>query len=180
MKNIILFSLLCITSLSCHKEKLGIYEAGAMTYGKAEAKINGKCWEASAIGEKNESLSNPYFGIIAGTNTEEGFQREGLYISEIPLQIGHFPVEKNVLPPANNYVGASFYVNKDDGDILEAYYELDDSEEDNSVTVDELDLEANIVKGTFDLTFLLKDGYSDKYPKKVKLKNGVFEVKLVE
>lgn len=180
MKNIILFSILCLTSLSCHKEKLGIYEAGAMTYGKVEAKINGKCWEASAIGIMYEDLPDQYFGLQSDTYNEEGYRREGLYITEIPLAIGHYPVEKNVLPPVNNYVGASFYVNQDDGDILEAYYELDESVEDNSVTVDELDLEANIVKGTFDLTFLLKDGYSDKYPKKVKLKNGTFEVKLIE
>lgn len=89
MKNIFYTAIVLVLLLGCEKESLEIqvYYPGSMTYGKATAMKGNKLWVASGIAKYNSERPSEYFAINFGTFSEEGFFRESIYFTSIPIRL---------------------------------------------------------------------------------------------
>ena len=76
--------------VACKKEdNVSIFFPGEMTYGKMEAKKNGKEWIASSAAHNYDTIPS-LFGLGASTFSEDGFLREDLIFNKIPKEKGKY------------------------------------------------------------------------------------------
>jgi hypothetical protein len=114
MKQVIVFFIVSLLAVSCHKDQgsefvIPIYTPGPRDTGWGKAKRDGHNWEATAFARKHQDGKN-YIGIDLWTFSEEGFNREMLYLNEIPLSPGKYDIQGKPGETYDGFVG-SFYTN---------------------------------------------------------------------
>lgn len=180
-----LLSVICLFIIllqSCDKsEAIQIWEAGNQEFGWAEGSKNGAEWEASGIwthllAPNLLELDSSSFVIILTTKTSWGANREFISIKSFywdEVEEGTYDVFSSE-NQTSNIIEAGYSLAQDDGDVLWAIYDLDESEH-NFITIDYLDRENRIVGGTFQLHFNQKTEV-EELPDKVRFSEGKFEV----
>ena len=110
------------------------------------------------------------------------FKRQKLLLSEIPLsQIGTYIISGGTWDLNDGMVGARFFTSTDDGDVAEDSYIVDETATDNVLTVTEVDIEEQVYKGTFTVSFEISTEGGKRNPNnpdKLKIKDGEFMVKI--
>ena len=158
-----------------------IYEAGPMTYGSVTAKKNGVDFSASAIAFIN--TQPPYdVGFKFGTESVNGFRRESVRLNDIKYEAKTYAIgpydERD-----DGVVGPAYATLTDDGDVQEDVYRWDETATDNFLTVSEIDTVANIMKGTFTITFVIdpdREKRNPANPDKVVFSDAEFEASFFE
>lgn len=146
MKTKLLLTLTLLVFLACKKESIPIYYPGEMEFGKMTAKKEGKDWIASGAARRhNNDPNSTFFCVRAGTYSEEGFSREDLSFCEIPFIVGKYKVSGLTTDMDDGFVGSSYGTSRDDGDVAEDNYIVDETADDNYIEVTYLDTIANLV-----------------------------------
>jgi len=169
-------------SNGCKKDdNVPIFSPGKMTYGRMEAKKNGKNWIASSAAYNYDTIPS-LFGLSASTFSTDGFLREDLVFNKIPKSTGKYVVSG----PNNNvfdgFIGSSYHTAEDDG-ASEDRWNVDEEATDNYIEVTFIDTVANKVQGTFTVSFnIATDGgkRNPANPDNVKFSKGTFEVEFIE
>ena len=150
-----------------------IYEPGNQKFGWATGKKDGKMWESSGFWRYHQNDST-FWGIDFYTYSPFGEQREHYALNEIPLSKGTFPIKGKINDLGDGFVGGSFGLWGDDGDVLLGFMNLDD-EEDSYLNISELDTLTKTIKGFFEIHFISEDESL-----KIEIIDGEFEVRLYE
>ncbi len=177
----IIFLFLC----SCKKEDANvieidnspIYEPGSMEYGWTTAKKNGKDFKASTLALKYKNY-NKKFGILFGTYTIDGAQRDFAILNSIKYEVGKYQVTLSDNLDTNK-VNMSYYTHAYDGDITEDKYIIDEGAN-NYIIITEIDTIKNSVKGEFLLNLLIAPDQPKNNPlnpNKLKFTEGKFETR---
>ena len=131
-----------------------------------EGDLNGKAWQNTnfRIGYSGKCTTNIHLGIWV--NSGDGFLRESLYVSKIPLREGVFEIIAHEYSNNNcfndpvtypNAVDGTYDTAQDDGHIgKDTYIIFGNLKEKNKLTITKLDLTNKYIEGEFDATFLLK------------------------
>jgi hypothetical protein len=185
MRITIFFLLIGILSFSCSKKEgevvpdipTTIFEKGEQNNGWVTAQKNGLDYNASPFGGQQWGHDDFLF-IYFDTYSEEGFLRGQLFFSQIPYKLGKMTVKG---PPANNFngnVGTGYYGVIGHGDEHDTTYNIDESA-DNTFEITYIDTVEQIIRGTFDVTYIIDEKYTPSVdPPKIHFSGGEFEVKL--
>jgi hypothetical protein len=127
------------------------------------ASFNGKPWENSKLRLSYETHTcSKSLGLNITVSNAQGFERESLYITKIPLAVGEFSIKKytynNVgcLPDSPD-VYSTYNTSQDDGDVGKDNYDiLESSKEINKLVINKYDGKSKYISGEFSATFLLK------------------------
>ncbi|MBI1226900.1 MAG: hypothetical protein GC192_16835 [Bacteroidetes bacterium] len=175
---ITVFVISCI-SIGCKKEeKVPIFHPGDMTYGRMDAKKNGKNWIASSSAQNYDNIHS-LFALDAVTYSEEGFLREELFLNKIPKKVGKYVVSGPYNDIIDDFIGSAYHTLEDDGDVLEDTWDVDETAADNYLEITFIDTIENIVKGNMTVSFKIStDGgkRNADNPDKVKFSKGAFDV----
>jgi hypothetical protein len=183
MKQIIMFFILSLLAIRCHKDQeseyaIPIYTPGPQDTGWGNAKRDGQNWEATAFARRNQDGTN-YIGIDLWTFSEEGFIRETLSLNEIPLTPGKYTILGNIANTYDGFVGGFYSIAQDDGDVAGPPYDHDDSDI-GTLELTMVDTVSNIVAGKFDRIVFKNRKKNSFFPQKVVFENGNFEMKIVQ
>ncbi len=182
--NLSLFSIILFFT-SCTREPLGIGEViepqvnpeglypGKQLYGWAKGTKNDYTWEASSYFSFHVDGKN-FIGMSFNTYSIEGYLRESFGFDEIPFDsIGVRRIKRGPSRYYDGACGSSYARLESDGDLLTAFYDLDESASDNIIEITRIDVNSRIVEGNFSATFLL-EGYNPYYPKVARFENVKF------
>jgi hypothetical protein len=158
MKKITILSMYFLF-LGCRSEEIDPYTNGIVT----GASFNGRPWENTklrSVYEKHTCSKSLGLGITV--SNAQGFERESLLITKIPLVEGEFSIKKytynniGCLPDSPDVY--SFYgTSQDDGDVGKDDYDiLESSKEINKLVINKYDGKNKYISGEFSATFLLK------------------------
>ncbi len=176
--SIFAFLSLVLLFFSCKKdEPVIIYEAGDQQFGWAKGTKGGQEWEASGFAQyhQNDSL---FIGLTFRTFTAWGALREDLGTNELLLKPGHYEVKYGIRDLGDGYVGGSAGMWGSDGDVLKAFYNVN-NDKDGFIQIESVDTIGGMItiSGEFELFYVRDDSYSDSsYPKRIEIKDGEFEV----
>ena len=181
MKTKLLLTLTLLAFLACKKESIPIYYPGDMPFGKMMGKKEGYDWVASSYAQQQDN-DPAYFGILASTCTIEGFLRETLGLNKIPMKTGSYKISGPYNNIFDGFVGSSYGTSRDDGDVAEDNYIVDETADDNYIEITYLDTIANLVKGKFTVTYVVTTEHAGNpnNPDKVKFSDGEFEVEFIK
>ena len=160
---------------SCKNDELvTIYQPGLQEHGWATGLREGLVWEASGFARKH--TENPQLiGIDFGTVSEEGALREVLSTNDIPLAVGHYEVKYGIRDLNDGYVGGNASIH--DADVIMALYSVNNDKK-GFIEITDIDTISNVVSGNFEL-FYTKNGGDSFYPSKLEIKDGEFEVEII-
>lgn len=185
MKNIIYFLTLLFLATACKKDKdpaggyqIPIYQPGDQKNGWGLGIRDGHEWEGSCLGIKYMERGTSYIGLVFHTITAEGDLRENLLFNEIPPIKGKYPIKMHLKYENDGFVGTSYGLAEDDGDVVGAVYQHDTTKVGylDVISVDTLSKE---VQGYVDVVaFSLQAPKNAPYPDKVTFKNLSFKVKI--
>jgi hypothetical protein len=174
--NFLILVLSILIIFSCKKDEdnsIIIYEPGDQEFGWATGTKEGKDWEASGFWRYHQSDST-YWGIDFTTYSSYETQRESFALNEIPFTTGTFQVKGGINDLGDGFVGGSFGMYADDGDVLIGFMKVND-DEDGYITISEIDTLTNTMKGFFEIYFI-----NENESLKIEIKNGEFEVRVYE
>jgi hypothetical protein len=145
--------------LGCQSGDIDPYTNGIVT----GASFNGKPWENTKLRSLYETHTcSKSLGLVITVFNAQGFKRESLYISKIPLDVGNFLIKKytynniGCLPDSPD-VYSTYGTSQDDGDVGKDRYDiLESSKEVNKLVISSYDEKNKYVSGEFSATFLLK------------------------
>ena len=148
----------------CKSGDVDPYTNGVVT----GALFNGKSWENTKLRSVYETHTcSKSIGLVITVSNAQGFKRESLYITKVPLNIGEFLIKKytynniGCLPDSPD-VYATYNTSQDDGDVGKDNYSiLESSKEINKLVISKYDGKSKYISGEFSATFLLnrnKDG----------------------
>ncbi|MFN0215658.1 MAG: hypothetical protein ACKVT2_15480, partial [Saprospiraceae bacterium] len=176
---------------ACNKDKqtakLEKTFPGPMDTGYLEAYRDGDFWQSTAEARYGQTahfgvLDSTHLGFICFTYSKEGFLREYLTLSEIPLQIGKYSIKRNYPISAgfDGFVGAHYSWGADDGDVFGADYYHDDEYTTGVFEVTFVDLVSKRIVGNFD-RLVFKNRYEAiNYPERVVFEHGKFDMIITE
>jgi len=143
---------------SCEKGSLlpiPIYEAGDQVYGFASGKKQTWDWEASGAGAKyTDDYGKTFWGVSMATYSKDGFIRESLRLDFIPFQKGEYDITHNF---KESLLSSTYGTFRDDGDVLEDFYLVDETALTNKAQITRIDTTTNIIEGLFTVTMKIKD-----------------------
>ncbi len=163
---IFIFSLLFI---SCSKEDKLICDSCYMNM-----YLNGISWQAdkfSAFLFKDGVVS-----LLGFSFDSFGQERESLSFGGIPLEAKKFSLFSGLESiRKDGEVGVFFSTNLSDGDVLGAVYELVNDEV-HELIINTLDLEENVIEGSFQLTLLKESDPRPalNFPDTIRITQGIF------
>lgn len=143
-------------------------------------------WEASSVAywhTSHPTASEEYIAIsMENYEATFGILRQLISFREIPKQsTGTYLVSEDIEDYDNGFVGASLTIFGDDGDVFEGRYEVNESAADNEIIISEIDIENNIYRGKFTVSFEKVWGNADLiHPSFVKIKDAEFWAKILE
>lgn len=150
--------------LGCQNKDIDPYTNGIVT----GALFNGKRWENTKLRSVYETHTcSKSLGLVITVSNAQGFKRESLYITKIPLSVGEFLIKKYIYNnigclPDSPDVYATYGTSQDDGDVgKDRYVILEGSKEINKLVISKYDGKSKYVSGEFSATFVLnrnKDG----------------------
>ncbi len=152
-----------------------------MTYGWATAKKSGVDFKGSGTALVHGDRPDEYFGIVVDTYVGiDSFylERENFIFNEIKYEAGEYTIAGKPNQLYDGFVGSSYFTLSDDGDVLEDVYILDESKT-NTLTIISVDTAANLVIGTFDVSYKIdpdRGKTNPNNPDKVRFSEGEFEV----
>lgn len=162
-----------LLTTSCNKkEDVIIYEAGNQEFGWATGKRACQDWEASGLWRYH--LNDSTFRVINFVTYSSGAERENFSLSEIPLSTGTYSVGGGSGDLGDGLVGGRLSLSADDGDVDAGFLNVND-EENSYITISEIDLSTNTIKGFFEVYFITESG-----DWKVEIEDGEFEVRPYE
>ena len=175
----IIYVVICtvLLAVSCKDDDMSypiqIYEPGPMTYGYAEMTKNGISMKATVAAENAKFLiGENLFTINFFTFNEFGFFKENIGFGAFPYEEGEYVF------PFNEFSAIElqgYSVISDDSELAEDGYDMDSTYR-NVVIIDELDTVANILKGTFDVRFIIEQPKTNPVnPDVVTFSNGRFD-----
>jgi len=159
------------------------------SWGYLTADMNGKDWSKTYENayqtvqgwHSDDNVADTYV-IMADLYNPYGARRQELYFQNIPLQKGRYTILKNI-PYENKYdrfVYGSLYTLVSDGDVSGDTYDVLDTEE-SFFQIDEIITKTREVKGTFQVTFVIrKPHYDTALPDTLRFVNGKFHTKIME
>ncbi len=158
MKKITILSMYLLF-LGCRSGDIDPYTNGIVT----GASFNGKPWENTKLRSLYETHTcSKSLGLVITVSNAQGFKRESLYISKIPLDVGTSLIKKynynniGCLPDSPD-VYATYGTSQDDGDVGKDRYDiLEDSKETNKLVISKYDGKNKYISGEFSATFLLR------------------------
>lgn len=176
------YILLGIFTFGCRKaepeRKIPIYFPGDMQYGKVTALRGEDQWVASARAGYNKE--NPdYFYFNSGTIDEYGLTSEVLDMEYIPLVLGKYLVKYKSDPNILDGIVTSAYAFGED-DITDGLYKPDTTASGNYIELTDYNDSTKIVKGRFDVHYIVADPVYDWGPERIHFSNGTFEIQLVQ
>lgn len=152
-----------------------IFQPGDQMNGWLKGKKNGLKFEASAHIQNHLDTAS-FFIIQFTTFSEEGFLRENIAFNKIPYRQQEYEVKGTVNLTYDGYVGTVYYRVNGDGHSSDGKYLMDESTQ-NTLTITEIDTVQNIVRGTFDVSYIrVEPDESDVYPLNIHFSEGEFEV----
>jgi hypothetical protein len=183
MKQVIVFFIVSLLAVSCHKDQgsefvIPIYTPGPRDTGWGKAKRDGHNWEATAFARKHQDGKN-YIGIDLWTFSEEGFNRETLSLNEIPLAVGKYVIKGNIANTYDGFIGGFYSIFQDDGDVAGPPFDHDDNDK-GILELTKVDTVNNIVTGKFDRVVFKNRKEHSFFPEKVIFENGSFEMKIIQ
>ena len=158
MKKIVIL-LTYLLFLGCQSRDIDPYTNGIVT----EASFNGKPWGNTKLRSVYETHTcSKSLGLVITVSNVQGFERESLHITKIPLSVGDFLIKRytynniGCLPDSPDVY--SFYgTSQDDGDVGKDDYDiLESSKEINKLVISKYDGKNKYISGEFSATFLLK------------------------
>lgn len=185
MKHTICLLLVIAVFAACKKEeesiKLEKTFPGAIDFGKAEAMRAGEPWQASAFANFHSDSS--HIKMLFQTFSKEGSEREAYSLNEIPLKVGKYIIKGSLSSGSygDGFVGSGYGWLEDDGDVLGALYDHDDSVP-GFLELTMVDTVAKKIAGKFDrMVFKMRvtpitSNAPNLYPQTVVFENGSFEV----
>lgn len=189
--NIFIISILIILQISCKKEtteiepEIEVFDAGFgkngfLTAEKSHTDNHSKTWKGSSDCIISEFNGEKYLSIVALTYTclenECFIVRESLGISQIPAKVGVYQVHS--YDENHPKKTCSLYARLiSDGCTLGASYMPDESKI-NTITIEEIDLVNKTVKGSFNVSYIIKEEIVKGYAQKVAFKNGHFNISI--
>lgn len=170
--------------LACHKEpqrELEIFLSGAQTYGfmKATKQADGNSaqWNASGAALRDDYIPG-LLNLTSSTEDEYQQRRESLYIGQIPMQPGKYNIQEGS-PSDSGFPESGYYRLISDGDVTGANYGVR-GKNDNWVEIIEVDTVTKIVKGRFNVHYIISDKHKDSgFPEKVDFEGGYFEMEII-
>lgn len=132
-------------------------------------------WTANcAAGKKEDKFG---IGFITYESEANLYARERLTIGNIPAHTGLYELE----PIELGLVGGSFSRWVADGDVLNASWNID-QEQNNTIEIIEINEEARIIRGKFDVHFIMtqQGSFGLVHSEKINFKNGSFVVRYTE
>lgn len=144
-------SLLAILLLACNRENTPVEQEeiigpGEQEFGWAKGFKDGEMWEASAQALLFDSCGC-MLEIFFTTYNQEGYLRESLDLSEVPLQLGSFDIKLGALVDGDSMVGASFSNSGSHGDVLVSFYDAFEDFPNSSIELITVDTVANVCEG---------------------------------
>lgn len=126
--------------------------------GKSNAIKNGISWNANCISGYSNQYPDELF-VTMRVYSKEGFLRESLHVGRIIPSIGKYTVERPIADSVNlvlNNNWSSFATLIDDGDVLDKYYNVVESDE-NFIDIKSIDYDNMTIIGTFNIAFVLSE-----------------------
>lgn len=184
MKNTIYLFLALLLASACKKDKasegldIPIYQSGSQEKGLAQGIRDGRKWDASGFGIKYIEGGMAYIGLVFNTFTEFGDLRENLLFNEVPPAKGKYPIKMHLKYENDGFVGTSYGLMEDDGDVAGALYQHDTTKI-GYLEVLSVDTVSKEVQGYIDVVaFSFQAPENAPYPEKVTFKNLSFKVKI--
>lgn len=144
--------------------------------GKITAELNGAPWNAVVYAVRNASA--PSLMTITCRNYHEDTRiDEQCVFNNIPITPGTYRIPTD--PPntgPNTFMRASFFMN--DYDVILAHYVVLDNDF-NTLEIISYDSISNEIRGTADFTFLVKTKDDVNKPDTIRLKNGIFNGRVI-
>jgi hypothetical protein len=163
--------------VSCKKDDMPIYDAGAMKHGSISACRNGDDWLAS--GSASFYANDNGLVIIRGDMYDIGGvgsnKTETFSISKVPLQKGKYQLSNGNLSEMKPEASISFL----DYDALFYTYTLDEDKV-SWVALTEIDTLNNHLKGCFEIYLTQISSSYENAPDKLCFKKGEFSVDIME
>ena len=182
MKKNIIWAVLILLAVGCQKDQSGfeipIYTPGPQDTGWGNAKRDGQKWEATTFATKHQDKPD-YLGIYFWTSSEEGFNREVLLLNEIPILLGKYQIKGRLNETYDGFVGATYGIAQDDGDVAGPTYDPVDGET-GTLELTKIDTINNIVAGKFDRIAFKNRNENSFFPQTVVFENGHFEMEIVQ
>lgn len=191
-----IFALLAIISImpACQKEKatdpeppvppdtntvyVPIFQPGDTTQGAAYANKLTAVWKAESICTVQTFFDPNYMAVTFLTYANSGAQRESFGFSFIPrFAAGKVYGLKKMVGSAlsQGFVSPTYATWTSDGDVIEDWYELDTTANDNSLYIKAINPLTNRVEGTFTASFnIVEPRRNPANPLKVKFSEGRF------
>jgi len=157
-----------------------VYQPGNTANGEMTAIKSLTDWRASAQAVYHH-FGQDYLAIEANTYSTEGYWRESISFSFIPISEGVFPINRVNQMQTNKAVRANYVTLTADGDALEDFYILDTLAMDNHIQVLRLDTINKEMEGIFTVSFVLEPGFpklNPLNPDRLKFSYGRFKVKI--
>lgn len=170
MKNIILILISLFLFNSCVKKDNHDYYVYDH-WGTTSALKNGKDWNAEPFTTKRNSKLVIFFN----TYSKEGYSREEIVISNIPVKVGEY---RNIGREAENNINVVYATLVDDGDVFGAFYDVMDADAENMVAITKI--KDKEIWGTYNLTVYLKTKNGLDTSDKLEFTQGKFHVKIHE
>jgi hypothetical protein len=173
--------ILLLFLLACNKDELEIFFPGAQEHGffTASKKVDGRSGEWSASGFALIDIYYPDLLNFRGdTEDEYGQRRESLSIRQIPMKLGKYNIQEGS-PHDSGSPESRYYRLISDGDVTGANYGVR-GKKGNWVEIIEIDTVAKVVKGKFNVHYIISDKHKDSgFPEKVDFEDGYFEVEII-
>ncbi|MCC7506866.1 MAG: hypothetical protein IT259_16290 [Saprospiraceae bacterium] len=157
-----------------------VYLPGSTDNGEMSAIKSLTDWRASAHAVYHH-FGQDYLAVEANTYSNDGYWRESISFSFIPVTEGVFPINRVNQMETNKAVRANYVTLAADGDVLEDYYILDTLAMDNYIQVSRLDTLNQEMEGLFTVSFILEPGFpklNPLNPDRLKFSYGRFKVKI--
>lgn len=180
LRKTISFPVTCIVLLSC---LVSCKKQHLEYWGSASVQFNGNSWVAEKVRCSNVSNCLPMkmFHLQLNKYSIEGFLRESIVFTRIPLQEGRHELELNLTE--NNCSSGPhvlYATSGDHGDVNKDIYQLDGTFN-NYIDISRYDEKSGELKGRFDLLLIVRPPKFDALaPDTVRLANGVFHTKLLD
>ena len=165
--------LIIFSFFSCKKEN-----SNNFTNGEATAILNTTHWEAETYAASSAAFPKEYIGMSAYVFNKDGYKRESLGFSKVPLETGKFDVGRGGYPHEYSYVGMDYFTILEDGDVVGDIYLLDTLATGNYLEVINYSVDQKEIEIEFSATFLLDRRHHDDAPDTLKFENGYIKTKI--
>jgi hypothetical protein len=179
-KYFLFFLLISIGITSCTKDK------SANNF-KAKALKNGDLWGAPQVpfflrGKNNDSLHIRFYTVAKDATIQQRKTEyaEQLDFVNIPFKEGDFSLEYFKFG-SSTHTNPTVTFSVVDYDVILHKYELDSTDNNSFISVDEISEERKEFTGTFEATFILDETYSGpptkEFPKVIEFSGGTYSAK---